>query len=673
MGPGRGQRVICMSRHGVVRFGGGEHFLESMANRYEGMGFRPLVVGARSVDSASSSGTTDGRDFAFMPATDAALRRLFIEERPAFVHVLSGLGFEVAAALEFLTIPFVYGVHYWRDCLGTNDMDVRHFADGDRDPIPRKAFLYVISRAAALYANSAYTRSVLEQAFKFRAPIVYSLPEDRSPIPQGEPELVSGLRNYVLLLNAKAEKGFDLLRKVAARLPEIPFLAVASQSSREDALAQCRAARLTNLHVIEKSERTDLLYRDALAVAVPSYQFVETFSRVVIEAQRHGRPVIGSDKGNVPYLLRESGVVLPELADRWAEEIARLHDEPDYRARREALALANSARYAHRLQEEGINGIVSGIGRQILIAVGSGVGNMLHVGPMIRNIARRLGCRVDVVVAEEYADSLFLLHDPSCVNAVFSLGLHVLDRYYDVVLVTNCFGDMRPAFAGRRVLYARDWQKFEPGGSMHEAVYNLECARVLLGIDYDDKDVGGYYMGEISWQGGGDRPLVGFHGGSKTGFWASKRWPGYSELARRLAARGFECASFGTRAEYVEGTIDMTGGSIAEMARAMTACLYFVSNDSGVMNIANAMGLPVTGLFAPTNVKTRGPLRATSSSIALEKDCSPCEIRDEGRATFHAGECRCIGEITVEQVEAHVVAEMVRLGLMPVEVAAVQR
>ena len=109
----------------------------------------------------------------------------------------------------------------------------------------------------------------------------------------------------------------------------------------------------------------------------------------------------------------------------------------------------------------------------------------------------------------------------------------------------------------------------------------------------------------------------------------------------------------------------MTGGSIGEMARAMTACHYFVSNDSGVMNVANAMGLPVVGLFAPTNVKTRGPLRSTSSSIALEKDCSPCEVREAGRAIFHAGECRCIGEIPVDRVEAHIVAEMTRLGFVP--------
>lgn len=665
-----GQRVICMSRHGVVRFGGGEHFIESVAQYYESQGLRPLVAGARSTDAPHGHGELDGRDYVFLPATDAALRRLFIEERPAFVHVLSGLGYEVGAALEYLSIPFVYGVHFWRDCLGTSDMDVRHFTDGDRGPIPRQAFRYVISRAAVLYANSTFTRDILEQAFGFRAPVVYSLPDDNPPsLPAGAGPL-AGLRDYVLLLNAKPEKGFDLLLDLAERLPGQAFVAVASQSSLAEAQVLVQERSLANVHIIEKIEQPGLLYRDALAVVAPSYQFIETFSRVCIEAQRYGRPVIGSDKGNVPYLLQESGVILPEVTDLWVDEIRRLGTDADYRKRREVLARENAARYSHALQVNAIRGLVGTLTQRVLIAVGSGVGNMLHVGPTIRAIARHLGHKVDIVVAEEYRESLFLLHDPQHVNAVFALGRHVLDRYYDIVFVTSCFGEFRPAFAGRQVLFARDWQKFEPGGSLHETVYNLESARQLLGVAYEPGDALDYYIGTLTWNGGGGRPLIGFHGGSKTGFWASKRWPGFAELAERLKARGFECASFGTADEYVEGTLDMTGGSLVEMATAMRACRYFISNDSGVMNIANAMGLPVAAIFAPTNVETRGPLRPGSSAVVLRKYCSPCEVTDAGRAIFQSGACRCIGEITVDEVDAHVMGEMRRLGLLAVTLEA---
>ena len=313
----------------------------------------------------------------------------------------------------------------------------------------------------------------------------------------------------------------------------------------------------------------------------------------------------------------------------------------------------------------GLAGVVSSLESRVLVAVGSGIGNMLHVGPMLRNMARRLGRAVDVVVAQDHADSLFLLQKAGVVNSVFSLNRQAMRRCYDVVFVTHSFGDIRPPFEGRRVIYARDWRKFEPGGPLHETVYNLEAAKELLGVDYDEADIGAHYIGDLDRGPPAERRLVGFHGGSKDGFWASKRWPHYAELARRLQARGWDCASFGLAEEHVEGTRDLTGGAIAEMAAAMRACSYVVTNDSGVMNVANALGVPLTALFGPTNPATRGPLAPTSSLIAVATDCSPCEANPSGRAVFRAGECRCIASISVDEVERHVLAEMERLGISP--------
>ena len=95
----------------------------------------------------------------------------------------------------------------------------------------------------------------------------------------------------------------------------------------------------------------------------------------------------------------------------------------------------------------------------------------------------------------------------------------------------------------------------------------------------------------------------------------------------------------------------MTGGTIEEMAEKMLSCSCFVSNDSGVMNVANALGIPLVALFAPTNVTTRGPLGKNSVSIAVNKDCSPCEMHvSDKQSLFGSGECSCIGEITVKEV-----------------------
>jgi ADP-heptose:LPS heptosyltransferase len=190
---------------------------------------------------------------------------------------------------------------------------------------------------------------------------------------------------------------------------------------------------------------------------------------------------------------------------------------------------------------------------------------------------------------------------------------------------------------------------------MHETLYNLEAAKQMLGIPYDDSDVRTYFCGDLAYRAPAE-PLVGFHAGSKGGMWLTKRWPHFPELAQRLRRRGIRVASFGVSEEYVEGTENRTGGSIESMCASMLDCSHFVSNDSGLMNIANALGIPLLALFAPTNAKTRLPLRDTSSGIVLDKDCAPCELKDpEG---FTRGQCDCMRDIAVDLVEARLLDMM---------------
>jgi len=461
--------------------------------------------------------------------------------------------------------------------------------------------------------------------------------------------------NYVLLTNAKADKGYSLLLDVARLVPDIPFLAIASQSDIED--ARHAARNLANVHVVSRVDDMEPVYRGARVVAVPSYLFKETFSRVCIEAHRYGRPVIGSDQANVPFLLSESGIVLRHDAAAWASELRRLYSDNDYYESRCTLARENSARYPYAGQRAAIHRVVDAVGASTLIAVGSGLGNMLHVTPMIRNIAKRTGAPVDVAVAQDHTSSLFLLHNPQYVNAVYALTRAALHRRYKTVFVTHSFGIARVAFEGERVLWSRDWGAFRADG-MHETRFNLEAAKHLLGIPYDEDDLAGYFVGDLGY-----RPpretLIGIHAGSKGGVWLAKRWPYFAELAERLRNRGHRVASFGTADEYVEGTENRTGGSIQEMCEAMLSCTHFVSNDSGLMNIANALGIPVLAIFAPTNADTRLPLGGKAQAIRLQKPCAPCEVSDPQR--FTSGRCNCIGEISVERVEDGLLGQMASL------------
>lgn len=450
------------------------------------------------------------------------------------------------------------------------------------------------------------------------------------------------LRDFVLLVNSREDKGYKFILDIAARCPDIPFVAIASQTDESEARRLVRENGTANVLIHPRTDEISTLYNLAKVVVVPSYRFIETFSRVCIEAHRFGKPVIGSNTGNVPHLLERSGIVLPEVISDWVNELRRLFDDEKYYLWRSNAALTNSARYSYKGQRDAILNIVRTAGRPLLLGIGSGIGNMTHVSPLIRHLAQQLRHRIDIVVSEDYSNSLFLLQNSKWVNAVFSLRPHVLSKRYDTVFITHCFGPARVRFNARRVVWSRDWAEFRPDHHLHEAVFNFEAAKQLLGIDYDERDTRQYYLGEVAYR----RPagkLVGLHGGSKTGFWASKRWPYYSEFAASLQRLGFRVASFGTSEEYVEGTEDMTGGSIEEMARRMCDCSFFVGNDSGVMHVANSLGIPLIAIFGPTNPATRAPLRSTSRAVSLTKSCAPCECND--KVSFQSGNCRCIGEI----------------------------
>lgn len=454
-------------------------------------------------------------------------------------------------------------------------------------------------------------------------------------------------RDFLLLVNARPEKGFSMLLAVAGALPEVNFVAIASQSDAPGALRDLEERGIENVTIIDKVGDMQPLYRACKAVMVPSYDFVETFSRVCIEAHRFGKPVLGADTGNIPFLLKQSGVVLPRDPHAWISAIKRMFGDSSYYAELAHFAKVNSARYSPQRRNDALLNIVSHSKQRMLIGIGSGIGNMLHVGPMIRNIANRTGHPVDLVVSEDHSETLFLLQNTRYVNAVWSLGEAVLSRHYHTVFITHSFGGARVNFRGDKVVWARDWEGFEPGRSAHETEYNLQAARELLGIEYDPDDRLGHYVGNFGYrpQKGG---IVGFHGGSKGGYWSSKRWGGFPDLAGQLKAEGYEVRSFGIASEYVPGTDDFTGGTVEEMVEKLCECSYFVSNDSGVMNIANGLGIPLIGLFGPTEVRTRGPLGRFSRSLSVERDCAPCEVKNKEH--FKSGACTCIDSISVSEV-----------------------
>ncbi len=58
-------------------------------------------------------------------------------------------------------------------------------------------------------------------------------------------------------------------------------------------------------------------------------------------------------------------------------------------------------------------------------------------------------------------------------------------------------------------------------------------------------------------------------------------------------------------------------------ARELAGCRALVTNDTGGMHLANAMGIPLLGLFGPTNPVRTGPIFAGSTHILQPPGCPP--------------------------------------------------
>ncbi len=158
-------------------------------------------------------------------------------------------------------------------------------------------------------------------------------------------------RKYVLFFNPEPGKGVGYLIALAATLaqkrPDIPFLVVEGSADRKTLMryAAETGKKLLNVSVVENTKNLDAVFRLARILIVPSL-YQETFGRVVAEALQAGVPAIVSNRGALPEVVGEAGVILDipvkyqpdscripateELAP-WLENTLRLYDDFDYR------------------------------------------------------------------------------------------------------------------------------------------------------------------------------------------------------------------------------------------------------------------------------------------------------------------------------------------------------
>jgi heptosyltransferase-2 len=154
---------------------------------------------------------------------------------------------------------------------------------------------------------------------------------------------------------------------------------------------------------------------------------------------------------------------------------------------------------------------------------------------------------------------------------------------------------------------------------------------------------------------GGDRPIVALAPGAVG---PAKRWPAgaYADLARRLAAQGITVAVLGGPAEKslaadIAGDAsdirDLTGPDLRNAILALAAARAAVSNDSGLLHVAAALGTPSVGIFGPTSPWHWAPLNPLAAVIetTTRLACRPCH-KPVCRLRHH----RCMRDIPADRV-----------------------
>jgi heptosyltransferase-2 len=171
-----------------------------------------------------------------------------------------------------------------------------------------------------------------------------------------------------------------------------------------------------------------------------------------------------------------------------------------------------------------------------------------------------------------------------------------------------------------------------------EMVRALGCAtagrdvRLLPGKDYDE--TAARLLRQFDIREG--RPLIGIAPGAAYG--PAKKWfpERFAAVADRLIDdTGAQAILFGSAGDKESTTtvarsarhplVDIAGRTNLKEAMALIArCTLFLSNDSGLMHVAGALGIPTIAIFGSTNPATTSPVGEKSAVIHHDVSCSPC-------------------------------------------------
>jgi heptosyltransferase-2 len=237
----------------------------------------------------------------------------------------------------------------------------------------------------------------------------------------------------------------------------------------------------------------------------------------------------------------------------------------------------------------------------------------------------------------------------------FQLGI-LFPNSFDSALVMRLAGI--PQIVGfdtdmRRMLLTHPVPTPRWKGSVHERFYYMELlqeARLIDGYHHADVPIRIDRSDEAAAAGrqafaerGIALPVIGVSPGAAYG--SAKCWlpERFADSASGLVARqGGTVVLFGAPGdidycnkvekilqEQSSPVVNLAGKtSLREFIDLAAACSVFLTNDSGSMHVASALGVPTVAVFGATNPKTTGPCGPYKTVIQQKVDCSPCFKRE---------------------------------------------
>lgn len=153
-------------------------------------------------------------------------------------------------------------------------------------------------------------------------------------------------------------------------------------------------------------------------------------------------------------------------------------------------------------------------------------------------------------------------------------------------------------------------------------------------------------------------PAIAFMPGAEFG--PTKQWPGkyFGELATRFKQQGYKVYVFGSPKDESIGeeivqasngdAINLCGQtSLEEVVDLLSLVKVAITNDSGLMHIAAAVGRPVVAIYGAITPKYTPPLTDKAEIQYLGLECSPC-----WKKQCPYGHYNCLNNIEVEKVYA---------------------